>query len=290
MRSYSYNANSDARDNDRLILNFAELTRNGFDDDDSSVGLVESNFVYAFYNQTLMNFISDEIKSFLNKLFCEIYCVSSFCNPLYVILWLILFILSLPGILLHYVMIKMGFLDVKKKELSEEREVRSHGIYPIMGLTLYGFILNVINIFLDYIQDVELLNEVGLVVNACTIVISLIGLSIITNEYQISMRCFSVGFLTISFFELALIIIDLYSYYSLSNFVIIEYVWRFIELALYSVLTIKALSCWSLYKSKSTLTYDLLYMIVLILLFSVAVLGLLVGIIISRENSWIMTI
>ena len=118
----------------------------------------------------------DEVNAMMQIMFCELPYIATMYNPVYCLLFGLLFLLTLPGALLHYLFLCCS--PVKKRELAltnnnfkrnlsasnsqifsnyaytyirfvfefslhrypEERELRSQGIYTAMGMAILRYV------------------------------------------------------------------------------------------------------------------------------------------------------
>lgn len=266
-----------------LILSFNELGNDTTiipDNDDPQYASSKE----AFLNQSIFMFVVDEVHALMQILACELSFCATFYNPIYLALFILLFILTYPGALLHYLL--LDFIPVRKSEMPEEREIRSQGIYTAIGVALISIPFAAVGLFLGDALMV-LINEISLAVNTSIILTNLIGLKVIAEEYIVSVRVFIIGVWTIDVFLIGLALLDVYNYVTFSWISILDYFLRLVEIFVYTVIAVQSLQFWNLYdKSKSQFYLDLYFAIALSLLFLVVMLGFIVAIVISEDSAW----
>ena len=117
-----------------LIPSIAEITQTTQSQYDQSH--MYATVSQAFYEQSLIQFVMDEVHALLHIVFCRSRYLNTWYNPLYTILYVCFFVLTLPGALLHYTC--LSCVPVRYREYAEERELRSQGIYAALGISFYS--------------------------------------------------------------------------------------------------------------------------------------------------------
>lgn len=277
---------SSTRKDGGIILSFSELAaqeegkplRGGSSD-------FYANADEAFFGQNIFSYVGDEVHGMLTIAFCESRWCTTFYNPLYAILYLVLCVLTIPGALLHWAL--LSCIPVRKLEQPEVRELRSQGMYTAIGIAVISLPFAAIGLFLG--DDVMvLINEVALAVNCAIIVTNLIGLKVVADELPISVRTFAVGAWVIVLFLIGLALVDTYAYLTFSWLTVITYVFRLLEIFVYSVIAFQCIQLWDLYSDRGDEQQgtDLAYAVALGTLYVGVVVGFVVAIAISAENAW----
>ena len=86
-----------------MLLSFSELTR----DDVRDANDVYASSGEAFLSQSLFVYVADEVNALLQVAFCEIRLCTTFYNPIYLLLFLLLYILTFPGAALHWLLLDL---------------------------------------------------------------------------------------------------------------------------------------------------------------------------------------
>ena len=261
---------------DRLILNFSELTQDTHE-------IEYASYKEAFLNQSIHKFVIDEVHSMLQLVFCEISWIATFWNPIYASIFIILFILTFPGALLHWLL--LDFIPVRRLELVEEREIRTQGVYTTIGVSLFVIPFNAIGLYLGSKQMI-LINEISLAVNTSVIIICLLGLKAIADELKFSVRVFVIGAFIVIIFQSALEMFDFMSYLTYSWITFIEYILRVLEIIVFSIVASQSLQFWNMYRPKEKKSIDITYAIILSILYIGTIVGFLVAIFISQKYDW----
>ena len=239
----------------------------------------------AFFGQNIFAYVGDEVHGMLQIAFCESRWCTTFYNPLYLVLYALLYILTIPGALLHWSL--LSCIPVRKLEQPEVRELRSQGMYTAIGIAVISLPFAAIGLFLG--DDIMvLINEVALAVNLAIIVTNLIGLKVVADELHMSVRAFAVGAWVIVVFLIGLALVDTYAYLTFSWLSVVEYVFRLLEIFVYTVIAFQCIQLWDLYADKAEESWgtDVLLTVLLSLLFVGVVVGFVVAISISAENAW----
>lgn len=273
-----------------FILSFSELAAQ---QDEESKPLQRSAEIFsdyatsgeAFFGQNIFSYVGDEVHGVLQISCCESRVCTSFYNPFYLILFAVLYILTLPGALLHWALLPC--IPVRKLEQPEVRELRSQGIYTAIGIAVISLPFAAIGLFLG--DDIMvLINEVAIAVNCAIIVTNLIGLKVIADELFMSTRTYAIGAWIIALFLIGLALVDAYAYLTFSWLTVLVYVLRLLEIFVYSVIAYQCIQLWDLYADKAGETYesDLIYTLTLTTLFIGVAVAFIVAMVISSENAW----
>lgn len=263
-----------------LVLPFTDLTR----DDEHVNDRYYATADEAFLSQTIFSYVYDEVHGMLQILFCEKRYCTSFFNPIYLVLLAVLYILTFPGALLHYMLLPI--IPVRKIENPEERELRSQGLYTAIGIAIWSIPFDAVGIVIG--TDVmKLVNKISIAVNAAIILYNLAGLKAMAEEMAISMKTFAVGTLLILLFLIGLAVFDVYNYFTVSFISAIEYSLRLIEIIVFSIICFQVFGLWSIYsKSKASMKEDICYTCILCVLLAIIAAGFLVAVIISEDEAW----
>jgi hypothetical protein len=160
-----------------LIVSFSDLNRSD-DDHLQEFATVDETFL----NQNIFSYSLDEVHAMMQIMCCDIRLVANCYNPLYLVLFLVLFIIVLPGALLHRALMCCSCISVRKLESPEERELRSQGIYAALGLAIISMIFGAIGLNIGQ-DEMFIVNMISLYVNASIIVSSLIGLKAVGEGF-----------------------------------------------------------------------------------------------------------
>lgn len=239
----------------------------------------------AFFGQNIFSYVGDEVHGMLHIAFCESRCCTSFYNPLYLVLYALLYVLTIPGALLHWAL--LSFIPVRKIEQPEVRELRGQGMYTAIGIAVISLPFAAIGLYLgDAIM--VLINEVALAVNLAIIATNLIGLKVVADELHLSIRTFAIGAWVIVLFLIGLALVDTYAYLTFSWLTIITYTFRLLEILVYSVIAVQCIQLWDLYADHADDSFgtDVAFASALAVLFAGVIIGFLVAISISAENAW----
>lgn len=278
-----------------FILSFSELAQQ--DDENKPLqqnqqqqqhGEIFSDYANAdeaFFGQNIFSYVGDEVHGVLHISCCESRTCTSWYNPIYLVLYAVLYILTIPGALLHWALLPC--IPVRKLEQPEVRELRSQGIYTAIGIAVISLPFAAIGLFLG--DDIMvLINEVAIAVNCAIIVTNLIGLKVIADELFISTRTYAIGAWIIALFLIGLALVDAYAYLTFSWLTVLLYVFRLLEIFVYSVIAFQCIQLWDLYADKAGDSYksDVIFTITLAVLFTGVMVGFVTAIVISEENAW----
>ena len=275
-----------------LVLSFSELSSdNNSESISGRSSSYQQNAIYsssdeAFFNQNIFYFVGDETNAMLEILFCESRLFATFFNPLYSFLFALIYLLTLPGATLHYML--FSCIPVRKIEFPEERELRSQGMYTAMGVAIISIPFASIGLFLGT-DIMVLINEISLGVNCCIIISNLIGLKVIADEFIISIRVFAVGAWVVDFFMIGLALIDVYSYITFSWLSCLTYFFRIVEICIYTIIALQCILLWNLHEnppSNYCAKSDYFFAFMLVILFSSVIAGFTLAIYISESNAW----
>jgi len=275
-----------------LILSFNELANEEaniqpttlFNDGDSPYATADE----AFFDQNIFSFVADEVHAMMHFLCCEARFCATFYNPLYLVLFGLLYVLTIPGALSHWALLTC--IPVRKREFAEVRELRSQGIYTAIGVAIISIPFAVIGLFLG--SDIMvLINELALAVNCAIIVTNLIGLKVIADDMIISIRTYAVGAWSIVALLIGLALFDVYEYLTFSWITTIEYTFRIVLIIVYTIIAVQCIQLWNLYDDDKSakppnFCHDVMFAIVLGSLFIGIFIGFAVAIYISEESAW----
>ena len=263
-------------------MTFAELTRE--EDDEETTSLEYASTDETFLKQYLVHYTMDECHALIQILCCNIRQCANFLNPLYSVMFFILFVTVLPGAALHWLL--LSCIPVRRKEIPEERELRSQGIYAAIGVAIFGIVFGALGLYVGD-QQMFLVNEVSLYVNCSILSSSLIGLKAMGDELIYTIRLFAVGAWIIDLFLIGLALVDAYSFLTVSWLSIMGYALRLYGIFIYTVVAIQCISLWDAYKyRKNTYIADTLWVTLLALIYIGVICSFLLVIIISEENAW----
>jgi len=268
-----------------VILTFSELVQEEAVPLSGSGSSLYANADEAFFGQNIFAYVGDEVHGMLQIAFCENRCCASFYNPLYSILYLLLYIFTIPGALFHWMLLE--YIPVRKCEQPEIRELRSQGMYTAIGIAVISLPFAAIGLYLG--DDIMvLINEVALAVNLAIIVTNLIGLKVVADELHLSVRTFAVGAWIIDLFLIGLALVDTYAYLTFSWLTVVSYVFRLLEIFVYTVIAFQCVQLWDMYgdKAEEHSGTDILFTVILAILFAGVVTAFVVAISISVENAW----
>ena len=264
-----------------LIVSFSELSH---EEDDNMLQREYATTDMAFHNQSIVHYSLDEVHAMMQILCCNIRSVAHCYNPLYFVMFVLLFIVVLPGAFLHWIL--MRCISVRKRESPEERELRSQGIYAALGIALISIPFGVIGLYIGTSQMI-MVNKVALYTNSCIIVSSLLGLKALGDELVYTVRAFAVGAWVIDVFLICLCLLDVYSYVTFSWLSIVTYGLRIFGIIIYTIVALQCLSLWDAYEhTKNSYHSDVLYATILGIIYLGVVIGFSMVIITSEENAW----
>lgn len=272
-----------------LILSFSEIAQLEQQGDE----LPNSNYATpeeAFYGRSIFQFVADEVHAMLQIIFLDevVECwgcgfFRSFYNPIYTVLYVIFYALTLPGAVLHWSL--LDFIQVREKENPDEREMRSQGIYTALGIAIISIPFGIAGLLLGT-SEMILINEVALAVNTWLIIIGLIGLKAIADEKIVTIRVFTVGSWVLVLFLTGLALFDVYAFLTWSWITLLDYLLRIFEIFIYAVIAVHALEFWTMYEMSPVDQQDILLAVILGILYGGVVLCFIVAISVSEEDSW----
>jgi hypothetical protein len=264
-----------------LILSMSELQR---DDETLNHENEYASAQQAFYDQSLLAFIFDEVHAMMQILCCEVGCLATFYNPLYFLLFWILFTITFPGAFLHWCL--LCCIPVRYREYPEERELRSQGIYAAIGIAMLNIPFAIAGLFLNE-EVMVMINSVSLGVNVCMIMVCLIGLKAITDELLVATRVFIIGVWMLDLFLIGLLLFDVYQFLTLSWETVAEFILRIFQIFIYTVVGAQTLQFWNMYTDGYTRTNkDALLATCEIFFISLVVWGFVYALVVSQQNAW----
>lgn len=232
-----------------LVPTLAELSQESQLQYDRSGLYASSN--QAFYEQGLLSYVVDEVHAMILIMFCQIRSCSIPYNPLYLLIFAVLFLFTFPGALLHYLV--LGCVPVRCREYPEERELRSQGIYTAMGIAMLSVILAFTTLFTDSSTVVDIVLEMSIIVNVSMILISLSALKAIADELLISTRIYIIGVWLIDGILIVLALFDVYDFLTLSWMTVMTFIIRIIQIFVYTVIGVQLIPFWDLYDPNRSL-------------------------------------
>lgn len=200
----------------------------------------------AFYDQNLLDFISDEVHAMMQILFCQSRWCTHFYNPFYLVLFALLYVLTFPGALLHYWL--LDCVPVRCTEYPEERELRSQGIYTAIGIALWSIPINIASIATQSNSEERLVNSMSLVVSICTIGLNFVALKAVADSLVKTMRVFIVAVWLIDAILVGLTLFDIitdYGYITVVDGFIFGL--RILEIFVFTVIGAQCTQFWHMY-------------------------------------------
>lgn len=264
-----------------LIIPISELSRV---QDDHMLQQEYASSDDAFLNQSIINYSLDEVHAMMQIMCCNIRLIATCYNPLYLIMFVALFIVVVPGATLHWAL--LCCISVRKRESPEERELRSQGIYAALGLAMISMFFGAIGMERGT-DEMVLVNKVSLYVNASIIVSSLIGLKAAGDELKYTIRMFVVGAWIIDIFLICLCLVDVYNYITFAWISTVSYSLRLFGIVIYSIVALQCMSLWDAYTIRKQAFYvDIIYTSILGLIYLGVIVGFMVVILTSEKNAW----
>jgi hypothetical protein len=207
----------------------------------------------AFYDQNLFQFVLDEVHTMMQIMFCQSRWCGNFYNPLFLLLSAILYIFTIPGALLHYLL--LGCVPVRYIEHAEERELRSQGIYTAIGISLLSIPFDIYSIFENDSNEQVFISALSFIVNVAIIFFNFIALKAVADGLVMTIRVYIVTVWLIDAILVALTLFDLYTDYSyitvLDGFV---FAMRILQIFVYTVIGAQCTQFWDMYANIPILT------------------------------------
>lgn len=188
--------------------------------------------------QSFFKYVADEVNAVLDTLFCEDPVLTAYYNPLYWVIFAVLYLLLLPGAVFHFLI--LGHVPVKSGEFPEERDLRGQGIYIALGaaimnlpFALYGFTNGQI---IGQEVQLEVANGMALLLTLSMIAMNCIGLAAISYQLRYTLHVFSYGCFAVVLF---LIFMSLYGIQDAveadydTKVIAVQYVTRLILIVVY---------------------------------------------------------
>ena len=264
-----------------LIVSFSDMAHDEYDH------MLEQEYASAngaFLDQNIISYSLDEVHAMMQIMCCNIRAVAHCYNPLYLIIFALLFIVVVPGAALHWSL--MCIISVRKRESPEERELRSQGIYAALGIAIISIPFGAIGLYVGT-SEMIMVNKVSLYVNSSIIVSSLLGLKALGDELVFTIRMFAVGSWVIDLFLTCLALLDVYYNVTFSWISGVTYACRVFGIVIYTIVAMQCLSLWDAYEPKrKTYTIDVVYATILGIIYFGVVLGFTAVIVYSEENAW----
>ena len=264
-----------------LIVSFSELTH---DEDNHMLQREYATTDGAFLNQNIINYSLDEVHAMMQIMCCNIRAVAHCYNPIYLVVFTLLFIVVLPGAFLHWTL--MCCISVRKRESPEERELRSQGIYAALGIALISIPFGAIGLYAGN-DEMILVNKVSLYINSSIIVSSLLGLKALGEELVYTIRVYAVGSWIIDLFLICLCFLDVYNYVTFSWLSVVGYSLRIFGIVIYTVVALQCLTMWDTFiPHRNTYYTDVAFATILIIIYAGVTIGFIIVIVESEENAW----
>ena len=200
----------------------------------------------AFYDQSLFSFVGDEVHAMMQIMFCHSRWCANFYNPFYLIIYGILYLLTLPGAFLHYILI--DYVPVRVSEYPEERELRSQGIYTAVGIALLSLPIDIYNLIDNSDSEQSLISAMSLVVNLCIIAMNFVALKAVADGLINTTRIYVVSVWTIDAMLIGLTLFDLitdYKYIDATDATI--FALRVLQVFVYTVIGAQCTQFWNMY-------------------------------------------
>jgi hypothetical protein len=207
----------------------------------------------AFYDQNLVDFVSDEVHGMMQILFCQSRWCTHFYNPLYLILFAILFVFTFPGALLHYWL--LDCVPVRCTEYPEERELRSQGIYTAIGIALLSIPVGIYAIVAETSNQDRMFSAMSLAVSVCIIGLNFVALKAVADSLVRTMRVFIVSVWIIVAILVGITLFDIatdYGYISVSDGLIFSL--RLLEIFVFTVIGAQCAQFWNMYSETYQVT------------------------------------
>lgn len=239
---------------DDLNRSSARANYNSFGAGEFLEDFLEPSEVYG--KHSFLEYVSDEVCAMLDTMFCENRYLLAAYNPVYWALYLVFFILHLPGALFHWGV--LGYIPVRKGEFPEERDLRSQGIYTALGaaiinipFALYGFAEGEV---IDQEAQLEIDNGLALLLTLTLVVVNLIALVAISYEYTTTLRVYAMGAFVVVLF---LVFLSLYAVKDIMKatdaaILIVQYSIRLLLIFVYSFIALQCVATLDAYDHEVT--------------------------------------
>jgi hypothetical protein len=252
----------------------------------------------AFFGNSIFQFVADEVNSMLQIIFmngavefwgCGF--IRSFYNPLYLLLFVLLYLVTFPGALLHYLL--FDCMPVRLEEMPEERELRSQGIYMALGISFYCIIFGAIGLLYGN-SSMVMINEIALASNVALIIINLIGLKAMGEEFVVTIRTYIIGIWLLVLTLIGLALFDAYKYITALWITLFDYIIRIFQIFIYIVIAVNLIEFWNFYgqteASKELIQQnnclDIFLTLLLIILFCGIYIGFIIVVEYAEDDAW----
>jgi len=155
------------------------------------------------YDESLHTVVLNEIYDLLRNIYCQSNCLCCFTmyNPIYCMLFVVLFIIITPAVVLHWLLI--DYVPIRVSENDTERKFRSHGIYTATGCAVLSIAYTVVNIIVVH-SNGENSSELSLqllylFVFSSVVIINLIALKAIADRLLITIRVYIISVWSMDF-------------------------------------------------------------------------------------------
>ena len=149
------------------------------------------------YDESLQRVILNEIYDILSTIYCKSNCLFCFTiyNPIYSVLFVLLFIVISPAVVLHWLLI--DYVPIRVTENDIERKFRSHGIYTATGCAILGMVYTFVDIIKEQStstsSSVLSLQLLYLFIFSSVVVINLIALKAIADRLLMTIRAYIIA-------------------------------------------------------------------------------------------------
>lgn len=178
----------------------ASYNRVSYGETDLLCDFLEPDELYG--GDSFFKYVADEVCAVLDTIFCGHPQLTAYYNPLYWLLYAVLYMLLLPGAAFHYLII--GHLPVKKTEFPEERDLRGQGIYIALGtaiinlpFAIYGFADGQI---VGQEAQLRVDNAMALLLSLTLIAVNCIGLAAVSYEFTNTLKFYGYGCIAVVVF------------------------------------------------------------------------------------------
>lgn len=152
--------------------------------------------------ESFFKYVGNEVNAVLDTMFCGHPLLTASYNPLYWILFAVLYLLLLPGAAFHLLII--GHVPVKKTEFPEERDLRGQGIYIALGTAIINLPFAIYGFADGQImgQEVQLKvdNAMALLLSLTLIAANCIGLAAVSYGFRNTLTVYGYGCIAVVVF------------------------------------------------------------------------------------------
>jgi hypothetical protein len=145
----------------------------------------------ALQNQNIFAYVNDEVHAFIEMLLCENQWMTYQYNPIYMLIYAILYLMIFPGAALHKSLLVC--IPIRKVEYPEVRDLRSQGIYTALGGALVNIPLTAIQYKEADSAGLEKANALSFSFNLILIAFNITGLIALSREHTLTLQAYTVG-------------------------------------------------------------------------------------------------